>query len=146
VEQHKLGGILIEMRAETNGPSYVVIGVGINVALGPKLLEEIAAAGTQATDLRAAGADPTQRNTVVASLIDSIVRGLLEFEDAGLRPFLEEWKRADALRGRTIDVHSGARLARGLARGIDLGGALLVETAEGLQRFVAGEVSVRAQP
>jgi BirA family biotin operon repressor/biotin-[acetyl-CoA-carboxylase] ligase len=146
VEQHKLGGILIEMRAETNGPSYVVIGVGINVALGPKLLEEIAAAGTQATDLRAAGADPTQRNTVVASLIDSIVRGLLEFEDAGLRPFLEEWKRADALRGRTIDVHSGVRVARGLARGIDLGGALLVETAEGLQRFVAGEVSVRAQP
>jgi BirA family biotin operon repressor/biotin-[acetyl-CoA-carboxylase] ligase len=145
VEERKLAGILIEMRAETNGPSYVVIGVGINVALGPKLLEQIAAAGTQAVDLRAAGADHTSRNAVIASLVESIVSGLLEFAHTGLRPFLDEWKRADALRGRAIDVHSGERVVSGLARGIDLAGALLVETPAGVQRFVAGEVSVRAQ-
>jgi biotin-(acetyl-CoA carboxylase) ligase len=34
--------------------------------------------------------------------------------------------------------------AKGVARGIDLEGALLVETPQGLLRFVSGDVSVRA--
>jgi BirA family biotin operon repressor/biotin-[acetyl-CoA-carboxylase] ligase len=145
-EEGKLGGILIEMRAEAAGPSYVVVGVGVNVALGPKLLKGIAAAGTRAIDVQAAGADPTQRNAIVASLVDAIVRGLVEFEHAGLRPFVDEWKRADALRGCAVNVNSGERITRGLARGIDAGGALIVETPQGLQTFIAGDVSVRAGP
>ena len=37
----------------------------------------------------------------------------------------------------------GAPIA-GHARGIDVGGALCVQTREGLRRFVTGDVSVRA--
>jgi biotin-(acetyl-CoA carboxylase) ligase len=49
------------------------------------------------------------------------------------------------LRGRMVNVRGGAGdVARGLARGIDLHGALLVETPdEGLKKFVSGEVSIR---
>src|SRR5262249_24111889 len=36
--ERKLGGILIELRAESAGPAYVVIGIGLNVALGAALL------------------------------------------------------------------------------------------------------------
>ena len=35
--------------------------------------------------------------------------------------------------------------AKGVARGIDLDGALLVETPHGLLRFISGDVSVRAE-
>ena len=35
-------------------------------------------------------------------------------------------------------------VTRGMARGIDAHGALLVETPGGVQRFISGEVSVRA--
>ena len=34
-------------------------------------------------------------------------------------------------------------MTRGVARGIDAHGALLVETPEGVRRFISGEVSVR---
>jgi biotin-(acetyl-CoA carboxylase) ligase len=34
---------------------------------------------------------------------------------------------------------------KGIARGIDLEGALLVETPQGLLRFISGDVSVRAE-
>ena len=44
-----------------------------------------------------------------------------------------------------MDVRgAGGEVTHGLARGVDLHGALLVETLdEGLKKFVSGEVSVR---
>ncbi len=141
----KLAGILIEMRAESGGPTYVVVGIGINLALDTAVLEQIAATGTRATDLRSAGADPAPRNAIVAELVGEIVPGLMVFEREGLRPFVDEWKAADTLRGRSVSVQSGETTVRGTARGIDIGGALLVETPQGLRKFVSGEVSVRPE-
>lgn len=145
VEDRKLGGILIELRAESAGPACVVIGVGLNVALGAPLLKSIADAGVTATDLASAGlAGRAPRNEIVASLIGNYVCGLLEFERDGLKPFSEEWKEVDALRGRPVTVQGMEGTTKGLARGIDLHGALLVETPHGLKKFISGDVSVRA--
>jgi len=140
----KLAGILIEMRAEAAGPTYVVIGIGVNVALGAPLRAQIAASGTQAIDLRSLGAT-AERNSLVAALIRAILLGLKDFERAGLRPFGEEWTAVDALRGNPVQVQTGEQTLRGTARGIDASGALLVETAQGLQRLVAGDVTVRPE-
>jgi BirA family biotin operon repressor/biotin-[acetyl-CoA-carboxylase] ligase len=157
VGDRKLGGILIELRAESAGPVSVVVGIGLNVALGDELLEKIATTGLYATDLhsaiadgadapRGSGSHPTlSRNAVAAAVIEQCIRGLAEFEREGLRPFVEEWRRADALRGRDVTVHSAEVGARGLARGIDLSGALLVETPHGLRKFIGGEVTVRPE-
>lgn len=145
VDERKLGGILIELRAEADGPACVVIGIGLNVTLGAPLLARIAETGIAATDLVSAGLVHPSRNAVASAIVDSCIRGLLEFERAGLRPFIEDWRDADALRGRMIDVRGATgEVARGLARGVDLHGALLVETVEeGLRKFVSGDVSVR---
>ena len=145
VNDRKLGGILIELRAESGGPACVVIGIGLNVVLGSLLLAKIAETGIAATDLAAAGLPEVARNTVAAALVDSCVRGLLDFERDGLRPFIEDWLAADALQGRMVDVKGAAGdVIKGLARGVDLHGALLVETPnEGLRKFVSGDVTVR---
>jgi BirA family biotin operon repressor/biotin-[acetyl-CoA-carboxylase] ligase len=145
VNDRKLGGILIELRAESGGPACVVIGIGLNVALGASLLAKIAETGIAATDLVTAGLHEPARNAVAAALVDSCVRGLLDFERDGLRPFIEDWRSADALEGRMVDVKGAAgAVTKGLARGVDLHGALLVETLdEGLRKFVSGDVTVR---
>jgi len=145
VDERKLGGILIELRAESGGPACVVIGIGLNVALGAPLLAQIAETGIAATDLVTAGLVEPSRNAVAGALVDSCIRGLLEFERDGLRPFVENWRDADALQGKMVDVRGAVgEVTRGLARGVDLHGALLVETAEeGLKKFVSGDVSVR---
>jgi len=144
VEGKKLGGILIELRAESAGPANVVIGIGLNVALGAELLQRIGETGVAAIDIVSAGLEQPSRNALAAALIDQVVRGLLAFEKEGLRPFREEWRSADALRGRQVDVHTLEGVARGLARGIDLHGALVLETPQGVRRFVSGDVTVRA--
>jgi BirA family transcriptional regulator, biotin operon repressor / biotin---[acetyl-CoA-carboxylase] ligase len=145
IDDRKLGGILIELRAESAGPACVVIGVGVNVSLGAPLLKSLAEAGVAATDLASAGVSrPVSRNEMAAGLVTNYVRGLLEFEKEGLKPFSEEWKQVDALRGRPVSVQGVEGTTKGLARGIDLHGALLVETPHGLKKFISGDVSVRA--
>jgi BirA family transcriptional regulator, biotin operon repressor / biotin---[acetyl-CoA-carboxylase] ligase len=141
--ERKLGGILIELRGESAGPACVVVGIGLNVALGPDLLKKIAATGVLATDLAGAGLKSASRNKVVAAIVRESVRGLAEFERAALKPFLEEWRAADALAGKAINVTGAQGVAAGLARGIDMHGALLLETPQGVQRFISGDVSVR---
>jgi BirA family transcriptional regulator, biotin operon repressor / biotin---[acetyl-CoA-carboxylase] ligase len=144
IDDRKLGGILIELRAESAGPACVVIGIGLNVALGAALLEKIAATGVTAVDLASAGLKGGLRNQVAAGLINCVVQGLLDFEREGLEPFVRKWMLADALRGRAVTVTGVEGGTKGVARGIDLDGALLVETPQGLLRFITGDVSVRA--
>jgi BirA family biotin operon repressor/biotin-[acetyl-CoA-carboxylase] ligase len=140
----KLGGILIELRAEAGGPAYVVIGLGLNVALGAAVLEQVAASGTQAADLVGLGAVHPDRNQIAAALIASMAAGLDEFERDGFGVFVPEWRAADALSGKSVVISSEAGSVTGHARGIDSGGALCLQTRDGLQRFVTGEVSARA--
>jgi BirA family biotin operon repressor/biotin-[acetyl-CoA-carboxylase] ligase len=139
----KLGGILIELRGESAGPACVVIGIGLNVALGAGLLEKIAATGVAATDLASAGLRSASRNKVVAAIVSTCLRGLAEFERESLKPFLESWRSADALMGKEVNVTGAQGVSAGVARGIDMHGALLLETPAGVQRFLSGDVSVR---
>ena len=73
-----------------------------------------------------------------------IVAGLLQFEQEGFGAFAQEWRAADALAGKVVRVNLDAGSVSGHARGIDRDGALCVQTRDGLQRFVTGDVSVRA--
>ena len=141
--ERKLGGVLIELRAESAGPACVVIGIGLNMALGAALLEKISETGMAATDLASAGLAQASRNSIAAVLVSACLRGLRAFEREGLTPFIEEWRTADALRGRPVDVTAGDGVAHGLARGVDVHGALLVETPQGVRRFISGDVTVR---
>ncbi len=144
VDERKLGGVLIDLRAESAGPAYVVIGIGLNVALGEAVLKKIAAAGLPATDLASSGPAAPCRNQVAAGLIGECVKGLREFEREGLKPFIEEWRSADALRGRPVEVRAAeGTTTRGFARGIDVHGALMLETPGGVKRFISGDVTVR---
>jgi BirA family biotin operon repressor/biotin-[acetyl-CoA-carboxylase] ligase len=143
VNGRKLGGVLIELRAETQGPACVVVGIGMNVALGAATLKKIAATGAAATDLAAAGLGAVPRNAVIAAVLSSCIEGLHEFAREALKPFISDWGKADALHGKPVDVASPQGVVTGLASGIDVHGALLLETPSGVLRFVSGDVSVR---
>jgi BirA family biotin operon repressor/biotin-[acetyl-CoA-carboxylase] ligase len=121
----------------------VVVGIGLNVVLGAALVAQISASGIAAADLSAARSARPARNAIAVQVIDACVEGLIDFERDGLRAFMDEWRRADALRGRAVTVLNGDERTRGLARGIDTTGALLIEAPHGLRKFVSGEVSVR---
>lgn len=139
----KLGGILIELKSESGGPALVVVGIGLNVALSRQVSDSVAASGTEATDLWSLGARGLDRSTLVAALLAAGVDAVLQFSREGLAPFLDEFREADALRGREVVVSGVRENMHGTALGVDPDGALLLATAAGSRRFLSGEVSVR---
>lgn len=140
----KLGGILIEMRAEAGGPVHVVVGIGLNVLLDDAARAEVKATGNVADDIRSHRSPVPDRNRIVAAMLARLVPALEGFPRQGLAPHLASWHDCDALQDREVRVENAGQITRGIARGVDAHGALLVETPKGVRRFISGEVSVRA--
>jgi BirA family biotin operon repressor/biotin-[acetyl-CoA-carboxylase] ligase len=141
----KLGGILIEMRGESEGPARVVIGIGINVrmpaAVRLQLAEQQAAV---ISDLHEIMRDHTpNRNAIVAAVASRLVDVLRQFATEGFAPFHATWRTLDTLADAPIKVINGAQTALGFARGVDVDGTLLVDVDGEVRRFASGEVSVR---
>jgi BirA family biotin operon repressor/biotin-[acetyl-CoA-carboxylase] ligase len=139
----KVGGILIELRAQAGGHAHVVIGVGINVSLPAAARREIEASGAQVAAVADACKQPPSRNRVAGAILDELLSMLAQYERFGFAAFRDAWMALDAMDGRNAQVVVGENALRGIARGVDLEGALLLETGEGMQRFVTGEASLR---
>jgi BirA family biotin operon repressor/biotin-[acetyl-CoA-carboxylase] ligase len=139
----KIGGVLIELRAEAGGPAHVVIGVGINVTLPEAARREIEAAGAHAAAVADACPQPPSRNQVAGAILDELLSMLGEFEREGFAAFRDAWLALDALRGRPARVLLDREVISGTARGVDQEGALLLDTGQQVRRFVSGEASLR---
>lgn len=140
----KVGGILVELRAEAGGAAQVVIGIGLNLALDDQDRAAIAALGNAASSLLDCGVDVHPRNRLVADIVSDCVIGLERFRLEGFAPFKESWPSADALRDQPVTVQDVNGARRGTARGIDAQGALQLEREDGSRELVvAGDVSVR---
>lgn len=136
----KLAGVLIESRLEPDGEGWVVIGVGINVAVPPGAFpEELAGTAASLHPDGLGGAPPGPRlPEALVALNAALGRWLAAPDDQVLASFRER----DALSGRRISWDEGA--ASGTAAGIDDSGHLLVERDEGGHLTLgAGEVHLR---
>lgn len=141
VRDAKLAGVLIDVVGEANGPCAVIVGIGVNVCM-PR--GEASAIDQLWTDLyHLTGDNRLSRNVLAARILDELMPVIEGFDAAGLQPFLDEWRRYDVLSGREVDLTLPNEYIAGTARGIDDGGALLVDTVHGCRRFVSGDVSVR---
>lgn len=155
----KLGGVLIELRGEAQGPATLAVGVGLNLRLGAAARAEIeAAGGWPPADLAHLGSAATGslpgRNRLAAALLAAVAGCLAGGGDARGsrldRNVLDGWRARDALRDRSVRISdAGAGTGAdgtlaGTARGLDASGALVVETADGRRhRVTAGEATLR---
>lgn len=137
----KVVGILTEMSAEMDAVNYVVIGMGINVNIDPhEFPGEIAAT---ATSLAVAAGCQISRLKLLTAILAELELVYDTVKTAGFAPVLAEWKTQSVTLGRQVDVHGVDRSFTGLAVDIDADGALLVETTNGRERVLAGDVSIR---
>jgi BirA family biotin operon repressor/biotin-[acetyl-CoA-carboxylase] ligase len=139
----KIGGVLIELRAEASGPAHVVIGVGVNVTLAPWMRAQIEASGVKVAAVDDACATPASRNFIAGAIIDELLSMLADFEREGFAAFRGAWTALDVLRDRPAQVLMGENVVSGTARGVDAHGALRLEREGRLHEFVSGEVSLR---
>lgn len=136
----KLGGILIEMSAEVDGACYVVIGVGVNLALAQSSKLHIT---QQAVDIKEITGQLVDRKQITVSLVSHIIDLLADYAQHGFGAWRSKWQGYDGLYGQQVQVLGLVEPIDGIAQGIDATGAFLIQTATGLHAISGGEVSIR---
>ncbi len=144
-EERKLGGILVELTAESHAQCQVIIGLGLNLALPAGLLSALCDWPHGAIDLsRAQSEVPVDRHELCSALIREYGAFLTEYPRTGFAPYADEWRAADHLLDRAVYLHEGLGPTAGVAKGIDDDAALLIESDDGrIRRIISGDVSVR---
>lgn len=136
--QGKVGGILCERVARPapggREAAWIVVGVGINVVPVEVQAEYPPAALSD-------GTARVDRGAVLGALVEG-VRAAASIPGKLLSPREREgWEARDILAGRAVQVMGQeAGRERGIARGVDPGGRLRVETRYGEVGVVAGSV------
>lgn len=141
VNGKKLAGILIELQGDMEGPSAAVIGVGVNLNLPKSILDSI---DQPATDVASLSGVPVSPSKILGLALKHMSDCLQLFEQQGFLGLRDEWLSYHAYQQQAVRMlmPNGTETA-GIVKGVAEDGILLVETAFGLQRFSAGEISLR---
>jgi len=137
VNQKKLGGVLIEMQAESYGLCTAIIGIGLNVNM---ISEDTLP--FEWTSLRTLHKTHIDRNEICHVLLKNLFEDLTIFQEQGFNSFQKKWPLFDALYDEPITLKIGKDTLSGIAKGINKMGHLLLEREDKtLSTYAAGEAS-----
>ena len=141
VNGEKLVGILVELQPARDRSLAAVIGIGINLSLPPGAQVEHHAG---VTDLaRALESPPPSRPALLAHLLSELQQLLDLYAVAGFAALKSAWEQRNAFAELPVRISGEHAAVDGICRGVDDDGALLLDTADGTQRILAGDVSLR---
>lgn len=135
--QAKLAGVLVELSSDRRG-TLAIIGIGLNLQTpaGDLMLA--------ATGLDEALNPLPDRHLLLAALLRALVRALDRFAAEGFAALRDRWQGRHAWQDRPVQLLENGHLQlAGICRGADLDGALLLETDQGVERCLAGDLSLR---
>lgn len=138
----KLGGILLEVAQRKNG-IHLVCGLGLNIFAGisdPSIEHKVATLEEQQNKN-----DPSllSRNHLAAKITDRLIALFRIYPDKGFAMWKTRWQQAHAFSGEQVQVTSPEKIVKGIALGVDLKGAFLVQTEARIEHFISNDVSVR---
>lgn len=141
VHGKKIVGILTELNASVEKINYLVMGIGINTGLSkkalPKELKKIVTSFA-IEDV------PVQRNQLLIELLQQLEQYYIIAQEEGFAPILEEWKVLSCTLGQNVNVIASDKTFSGKAVDLDENGNLLVDTGNGIERVLAGDVHIRS--
>ena len=134
----KLGGILVELLP--GAPPAAVIGIGINLHLPAGMPGDVRAASAALC----AADETADENALYAALLGELLATLEIFAAHGFFALRPEWLARHAYQDTNISLTSDFDAPRrGICRGVDTDGALLLEIDGRIERILSGEVSLR---
>lgn len=137
----KAGGIIAEAvtdRAQRLDSVLLGIGLNLNLALKDVPLE----LRERAISVRIATGRECDRVSVANSLIIRLNSRYMETVTQGFAAVRPIWERYSGLTGKRVTVVDAGAREEGVVKGIDTDGALLLETASGTRRIIAGDVTL----
>lgn len=146
----KLGGILIEGgQAKPTEPSWMIIGIGLNLRNASSIENHLHQPGTKISaleELLPTGSSLPDSEYLWLSLLDSLEQHLQNFDIHGFASYQPIWSRWDAYVNQSVCLSgAGKEPMCGIAKGIGIDGALLLEQDTKVISIYAGDVSLRVQ-
>lgn len=136
LNDQKLAGILVELAGKTGDCAHVVIGIGVNLNMTNP--------DTNIVNQKWANLGNINRNLLVAKIAKTLRENLKKFEKNGLAFFIDDWNHLDNFIHRPVKLLIGDDVIRGVAKGINDQGALLLEQNGKIQAYIGGEISLRS--
>ena len=140
-QDKKLGGVLIESRSKASEQLDVVLGVGLNIAVPVRFLEQIERPCTGLAEVKKT---LPGRHYIIAGVISELIMFLDGYTKHSVDAMLGKWRLYDCMRGRHAIFKSRGHETQGLVLGIDDNGALIMSTSKGVEHYIAGEISLRS--
>jgi len=139
VDGRKIAGILTEMNAEMDRVNYIVLGIGVNINTAlPELPDELR---DIATSLYIATGRREDRPDFTARMLRNLEELYIMFRQGKFPAIIDEWKKFTVTLGQKVKIVSPhGDVVEGLAQDLDSDGALILKTAAGQKRILAGEV------
>jgi BirA family transcriptional regulator, biotin operon repressor / biotin---[acetyl-CoA-carboxylase] ligase len=137
VQQHKLGGILLEMQGDPAGHCQVVVGIGLNVNMSKA--EQIDQPWTNLQQYLG----NMSRNQLIAALLNELMPMLNQFTATGFGQYHSEWQQLDAYADRYVQLQVGSNTIIGHVLGVTDKGALHLSVDGVEQCFYGGEISMK---
>ena len=132
-EPHRASGRPPTEQAGHTGPVTMVIGVGVNLAQRTFPAE----LADRATSVVIETGRAPDRDTMLETLLEEFDAWRSRLETQGFGHVRERWLARSETIGRRVTVDA----VSGVAVGLDVDGALLVDDGRGVQRIVAGEIA-----
>ncbi|TCV91114.1 bifunctional biotin--[acetyl-CoA-carboxylase] ligase/biotin operon repressor BirA [Biostraticola tofi] len=139
LKDRKLAGILVEISGKAGDAANLVIGAGINLTMS-KSSSGVIDQGW--INLQEAGIT-IDRNALAARLVTQLREALQVFEREGFAPFVARWQPLDNYNNRPVKLLIGEQVIKGIARGINAQGALLLDQGGEIKPYLGGEISLR---
>lgn len=142
-QQRKLGGILVEVSGESDGPCNAVIGLGLNLSLSAQEGSDIEQDWVDINEILGQS-DRLSRNQLVATLLEQLIAVTKQYTQESFALYRDQWRQFDCMQGQQVSLFMGHTKIDGTVIGINDAGLLLLQTATGsVQSFASGEVSFR---
>ncbi|CUX96187.1 Bifunctional ligase/repressor BirA [Candidatus Gullanella endobia] len=141
LNNRKLAGILVEIFGKVDNTTHIVIGAGINLAMRESTVGKI---DQEWINLKESGVT-IDRNVLAAELTSTLRQAFLQFERNGFSPFFSRWQALDNFLNRPVKLLVAEQEIKGIARGIDAQGALILEQEGKLHAYFDGNISLRNQ-
>ncbi len=133
----KLAGVLCEL-SSADDETVVVMGLGVNLNAEPAdFSDEVRAL---ATSVRVERKQVVSRPLFTAALFSKLEDWLDVHANEGFEAIRRAWKERATTIGQEVLVRTDSKETRGVALDLDETGALLLKTATGTERIVAGDV------
>lgn len=139
VSGKKICGVLAASTVGAAGTSGIVVGFGVNVNMNTELLKNIDQPATSMFEVTGQKFDREK-------ILDEILKNFFSFYEhvlaSGFASLLKIWQNELNIIGKKVQVKTVQKTFYGTVSQIDDGGALMVETIQGREKVLAGDVHV----